>query len=146
MKISLANSKIGKMNKILVDTCLYIEWFRGNLLDHSNELLSNIPYLSSIVATELLAGAHSKIQKREVLKFISHYEDADRIISPTHSACLQAGKCIEKLSIPSKAILGDSLIAMSAKSIGAQVWTINSKDFNLIKKTIPFKLNVIPAV
>jgi len=134
------------MNKVLVDTCLYIEWFRGNLLEHSNELLSNIPYLSSIVATELIAGAHSKIQKREISKFISHYEEADRIISPSHNICFQAGKCIEKLTIPSKNILGDSLIAMSAKSIGAEVWTINSKDFNLIKKVFPFKLKVILAV
>ena len=131
------------MNKIIVDTCLYIEWFKGNLLGHSTDLLSNIPYLSSIVAAELTAGAHTKLQQRELNKFISHYEDANRIISPDHSICLLAGKCIEKLKLPSKNILGDTLIAMSARSIGAEVWTINKKDFTAINSVNKFKLHVI---
>ena len=131
------------MNKIIVDTCLYIEWFRGNLLEYSTDLLSNIPYLSSVVATELIAGAHTKQQQKELTKFISHYENAKRIIHPNHSICVIAGKCIEKLKIPTKNILGDTLIAMSAKSIGAEVWTVNRKDFIAINTVNKFKLNLI---
>ena len=145
MNISLESSKTGKMNKVLVDTSLYIEWFRGNLLEHSNELLSNIPFLSSVVAAELIAGAHSKPQKREIFKFISHYENAERIIAPSHNICLQAGKIIEKLNTTSKSILGDALIAMSAKSIGAEVWTTNIKDFASLKKAHTFKLKPITS-
>ena len=63
------------MNKVIVDTSVYIEWFRGNLLEHSSDLLNSIPYLSSVVATELLAGAHTKTQKRELSKFLTHYEN-----------------------------------------------------------------------
>ena len=129
------------MNKVVVDTCLYIEWFKGNLLEHSTDLLSNIPYLSSVVATELIAGARTKQQQRELGKFISHYEEANRVIFPNHSICLLAGKCIEMLNVPSKNILGDTLIAMSARSIGAEVWTINRKDFTAINTVNKFKLH-----
>jgi predicted nucleic acid-binding protein len=133
------------VNKVVVDTSLYIEWFRGNLLEHSIELLNSVPYLSSVVATELFAGAHTKIQKRELSKFLSCYEKAERIITPSYSSCIQAGKCIEKLKYTSKSILGDSLIAMSAKSIGAEVWTANHKDFVALKSATPFKLKTVSS-
>jgi predicted nucleic acid-binding protein len=131
------------MNKIVVDTCLYIEWFKGNLLEHSNELLSNIPFLSSVVATELLAGAYTKKQQRELKKFISHYQEANRILTPNHHTYMQAGKCIENLHVPTKSLLGDSLIAMSARGVGAEVWTINKKDFTAINSVFKFKFQIL---
>ena len=131
------------MNKIIVDTSLYIEWFRGDLLEYSSELLNNVPLLSSVVITELLAGAHSVKQKRELNKFFNQYEKANRIISPTNSTYFLAGECIQKLQVTSKSILGDSLIAMTAKSIGAEVWTVNAKDFSALKKVKSYKLKTI---
>ena len=41
--------------------------------------------------------------------------------------------------------VNDLLIAISAKSIGAKVVTLNADDFTLIRKYVPFVLEIIKA-
>ena len=65
----------------------------------------------------------------------------NRIIFPDEIISSEAGKTIQKLGEKSKHILGDMIIAMSAKSIGATVWTID-KDFERIRDAKDFKLKV----
>jgi predicted nucleic acid-binding protein len=65
----------------------------------------------------------------------------NRIIYPDETISSEAGKTIQKMGVKSKDILGDTIIAMSAKSIGATVWTMN-KDFDKIRDVKEFKLKI----
>ncbi|MBF0245028.1 MAG: PIN domain-containing protein [Planctomycetes bacterium] len=131
------------MKKIIVDTSLYIKWFRGEYLDLQEELLLNVPFLSSIVATELRAGARTKTQRRLLDSFLKPYEQTGRTISPSHEICLAAGEVIAFLAVPSHRILGDALIAMTARSIGAELWAVNKIDYENLLSAKAFKLRVI---
>ncbi|MBF0198860.1 MAG: PIN domain-containing protein [Planctomycetes bacterium] len=131
------------MKKVLVDTSLFISWFRGQHIDLAQKVLTCVPYLSSVVATELKAGARTTKQQRQLDKMLSAYEDTDRIITPDHQTYREAGTVIAKLGVPTKSILADTLIALSARSIGAEVWTINESDFKKVQGVRQYKLNVI---
>jgi predicted nucleic acid-binding protein len=45
----------------------------------------------------------------------------------------------------SPALVNDVLIALSARSIGANVLTSNARDFAAIRAVRPFKFTVVPA-
>jgi len=131
------------VKKVVIDTSLYIEWFRGQHLELAQEILVHQPFLSSVVTAELKAGARSAKQQRSLEQMLSCYEDSGRVITPTHQIYRDVGDVIAKLAIPAKQILGDALIAMSARWIGAEVWTKNEADFALICKARPFKLKIV---
>lgn len=131
------------MRKVVIDTSLYIGWFRGQHLDLAQEILVCQPILCSVVATELKAGARTRAQQRSLEKMLSAYEDSGRVITPNHQIYRDAGDVIAKLGIPTKKILGDALIVISARSIGAEVWTKNEADFEMIRKVRSFKLKIV---
>ena len=128
-------------DKVIIDTSLYIQWYKGK-----NELIYRLSqnvvcYLSSIVLIELLAGASNETKRNDVDRKKRIFSDMGRIIYPDESISMKAGKTIQKMNVKSKHILGDVIIAMSAKSIGATVWTMD-KDFERIKESQDFKLKV----
>ncbi len=137
------------MRKYIIDTDLYIELLRtGKYHDiiadiYTNET-SNI-YFSSVVAQELISGVISESGKKNVETIFGPFEKVRRMVTPGHTAWKEAGEILSilrrgkpNLKTKLSQMVNDILIAMSARSIGATVITLNSSDFEAIKSVRNF--------
>jgi predicted nucleic acid-binding protein len=130
--------------KYIIDSDLYIELLRtGQYNDIIAEIyICETPniYFSSVVAQELLSGVINETGRKNVEAVLSPFEKTGRIITPGYPVWKETGYILSKLRIikpylKSKLpqLINDTLIAMSARSIGAIVVTLNSSDFEAIK-------------
>lgn len=135
--------------KYIIDSDLYIELLRtGRYHDIIADIYAReTPYIyfSSVVAQELLSGVINETGRKNVEALVSPFAKAGRIITPGHAVWKDAGSILSKLRtekphLKSKAsqLINDTLIAMSARSIGATVITLNSSDFEAIKTVRKF--------
>jgi predicted nucleic acid-binding protein len=131
------------MLKKLVNTNIFINRFSNPDLYKDIFLSDGLIYLSSVVLMELRAGAHTK---KAINVLFDHFKRVDRIALPSISDYERAGEIIAKLQVAkgynikkSSSITNDTLIAASAKSIGAVVFTQNKKDFQTIQEIFNFK-------
>ena len=142
------------MAKHLIDTDLYIDLIQtGTTLPLMRELYDkDAPgiYFSSIVAQELLAGVRSPDGRRRVETLFRPFEKAGRVVTPSHNQWKDAGEMLAQLlrvrsdlknKLPS--LVNDSLLALSARSIGATLYTRNRVDFLLLQSIRAFSLVVI---
>lgn len=134
------------MLKKLIDTNIFIDRFSTPDLYKDIFLSEGLVYLSSVVLMELKAGAHSKEAVKAVSDLIEFFRRVDRIVVPSISDYEIAGEIVAKLQISkgyeirkSASITNDCLIAASARSIGAVVFTQNKKDFSAIGDVFDFK-------
>jgi predicted nucleic acid-binding protein len=137
------------LRKYIIDTDLYIELLRtGEYHDIIAEIYSretpNI-YFSSVVAQELLSGVTSDDGRKNVETILRPFERVGRVVTPGHGIWKDAGEILsmlrrEKPNLRTKLsqMINDTLIAMSARSIGATVITLNSSDFEAIKSVRSF--------
>ena len=137
------------MRKYIIDTDLYIELLRtGKHHDIIAEIYSNETpniYFSSVVALELLSGVISEEGKKNVETIIRPFEKVGRVVTPAYIAWKESGETLAELRIKRpdlktklSQMVNDVLIAMSARSIGATVVTLNSLDFEAIKSVRNF--------
>lgn len=142
------------MAKHLIDTDLYIDLIHsGQTLGILRELYDKETpgiYFSSIVAQELLAGARSTAGKSYVETLLAPFEKAGRIVTPTHRHWKETGSMLAQVltSRPDlrnklPGLVNDCLLALSARSLGATIYTKNREDFVLLKKIRSFSLVVI---
>ena len=142
------------MAKHLIDTDLYIDLIQsGATLPLIRELYDkDAPgiYFSSIVAQELLAGARSPAAKKRVEILYRPFEKVGRVITPNHNLWKDAGGILAKVlqdrpNLKSKlpALVNDCLLALSARSLGASLYTRNRDDFLLLQSIRSFSLVVI---
>ena len=142
------------MAKHLIDTDLYIDLIQsGTTLPVIRELYErDAPglYFSSIVAQELLAGARSPAGKRRAEELFRPFERVGRVITPDHNHWKDAGGILAKVlrdrqDLKSKvpALVNDCLLALTARSLGATVYTRNREDFMLVQSIRAFSLVVI---
>jgi predicted nucleic acid-binding protein len=140
--------------KHLIDTDLYIDLIQsGTTLPVIRELYeTDAPgiYFSSIVAQELLSGAQSPAGKRRVEELLRPFEKVGRVITPTHNQWKDAGSVLAKIlhdrkDLRSKipALVNDCLLALTARSLGATLYTRNREDFMLVQTIRAFSLVVI---
>jgi predicted nucleic acid-binding protein len=140
--------------KHLIDTDLYIDLIQsGTTLSLIRELYDkDAPgiYFSSIVAQELLAGARSLAGRRRVELLFRPFERVGRVVTPSHNHWKVAGGILARVlqhrpDLKSKlpALVNDCLLALSARSIGATLYTRNRDDFILLQRLRPFSLVVI---
>ena len=75
--------EIEAVDKIVVDTCVFISIFRGDqvLFDTVNKYRVYVP---SLVVMELLQGARDKAELRKTEKFLCNYETY-RLLNILHS-------------------------------------------------------------
>lgn len=99
---------------------------------------------------ELLAGAHSKNEKRRVKALIVLFNKLGRIITPALKDYEQAGEILIRLQSikgynikKSASITNDCLIAASARNMGAILYTQNKKDFQAIRAVFDFKVSFV---
>ena len=142
------------MTKHLIDTDLYIDLIQsGTTLPIIRELYEkDAPgiYFSSIVAQELLAGVRSPAGRRRAEMLFRPFERVGRVVTPNHSQWKDAGAMLAKVlrirsdlkaKVPS--LVNDCLLALSARSLGATLYTRNRDDFMLLQGIHSFSLVVI---
>jgi len=140
--------------KHLIDTDLYIDLIQsGSTLSLIRELYDqDAPgiYFSSIVAQELLAGARSPAGRKRVEILFRPFERVGRVVTPSHNHWKGAGIILAKVlqqrpDLKSKlpALVNDCLLALSARALGATLYTGNRDDFMLLQSLRYFSLVVI---
>ena len=142
---------------LLFDTSVYVSIFRNAAFaaEFRPRYLQDIPltYFSSVVVQELLAGARTPRQQRQVAALYEPFERVRRIITPSHLVWKEVGRVIavvlEKTpqlrSKLASGLLNDILIALSGRSMGARVVTGNAQDFRLIQQFQDFALEIIDS-
>jgi predicted nucleic acid-binding protein len=140
--------------KHLIDTDLYIDLIQsGTTLPFIREIYYNEApgiYFSSIVAQELLAGARSAAGRKRVEALFCPFERVGRVVTPGHNHWKDAGGILAKvlhdrpnLKAKLPALVNDCLLALSARSLGATLYTRNRDDFTLLQSRRSFSLVVI---
>jgi len=107
-------------------------------------------YVSGVVAEELYAGALDRQAIRLVEKYVGALERAGRVVAPSFQDWKEAGGIIARITrkepnLKSKMqqVLNDVLIALCARRIGADLYTFNHDDFDLIRRHRHFSLKVL---
>lgn len=142
------------MAKHLIDTDLYIDLIQsGKTLPLIREIYDkDAPgiYFSSVVAQELLAGARSPAGRKRVEILFRPFEKVGRVVTPSHDQWKAAGRILAKVledrpNLKSKlpALVNDCLLALSARSIGATLYSRNRDDFVLLQSIRSFALVVV---
>ena len=137
-----------KLEKVLLDTNLYIEWFNDGR--HEPLMLGPglVRYLSAIVHMELSVGARSLPARRALNQLVRAYRSGDRLVVPDADVFSRAGEVLQRLrdagrEIKKASLVNDVLISLSARSMGATVLT-SDRDFEAIGDVVDFRFRVVP--
>ena len=134
------------MQKVVLDTNLWVDFFR--YARHEDIVLRRgvVKYLSAVVLMELRAGVRSARDRKKLEQFTSVFRTANRILVPSAAVYEEAGLLLGRLRTEGRevtAMVNDVLIALSARAIGAIVVTQNRSDFLAIRKLRRFRLTLI---
>lgn len=100
-------------------------------------------YLSAVVAMELRAGARTARAATDLQRIVlKPYEIRGRVFAPSYSAFLAAGSVLATLRDYTASLRSDALIAASCRESGITLVTKNSRDFERIRKVMPFQFTV----
>src|SRR2546428_10873450 len=144
---------VPKGRKLIFDTNIYIEAIRvGPAADTYQLLLSTVlrTYLSAVVVQELYAGTFDAFGERLVARFVSQTERTGRIVVPAYRDWKETGRILGTINRQEPAqrsriprLVNDVLLALSARQIGATLYTVNGEDFRLIARYKKFSLEVL---
>ena len=141
--------------KVTYDTSFYIQILRSRSFAEAfrSRYETDLPltFFSSVVVEELLAGATDSLRRAAAEGLYRPFERSQRIVTPTHVVWKETGRLLGVIRGQSPgqkdrltgSFANDLLIALSAKSIGAKVATLNADDFDLIRKYVPFALEIL---
>lgn len=141
--------------KIVYDTSFYIGFLRSKsfALSIRSRYEADIPVtvFSSVVEQELLAGATDQLKLAAVEGLYRPFERARRIVTPSHSIWQQAGRALGTMRRTRRdlvdrlggSFVNDLLIALSARSVGATVVTLNADDYRMIARYVPLRIEVL---
>jgi predicted nucleic acid-binding protein len=114
--------------------------------------LTPLTHLSAVVAYELGVNAVGRRTRELLQEYLRPLERTGRVVSPlfqdwTDAADIISAIHMQKRQLRSKlpGLIDDVLIALSAKRIGATVFTYNGEDFRLIHRRRDFALRVLEA-
>ena len=122
---------MGKNCKMtFLDTNILIEVFKGNsiIIGIVQGLEPNTLALSAITEMELYYGALNKLELQRIKKNLRLFD----IYHPTTAISTTATTLIEKHSKSHNLQIPDALIAATAMENGAELMTLNTKDFQYI--------------
>lgn len=139
---------------ILLDTNVYLFAMKSEegtlFFEHQFLPLVFQTYTSSIVVEELYAGALDPGAVRLVERHVGALEKAGRVVNPTFQDWKEAGKLVAQITrkepgrkLKVQQMLNDVLLALSARRIGADLFTFNRDDFELIRRHKTFSLKVL---
>lgn len=134
------------MTRVLVDTSVYVDYFRDGRWSHILEdgLGHAVVHLSAVVASELLVGAPNERAVRFMEGIVDSFDTRGRLEVPMTIDWLRAGNAIRRVGrqhsyeqVGRARLTNDALIAAMALRIGATILTRNSADFALLHDHIP---------
>ena len=139
---------------ILLDTNVYLFAIRSEdgatFFEHRFMPLVFQTYVSGVVIEELYAGALDSQAVRLVERYVGALERSGRVIAPSFQDWKEAGKLIARITrrepaLKSKTqqILNDILVSLCARRIGADLYTFNRDDFELIRRYRSFSLKLL---
>jgi len=135
--------------KAILDTSVYIPFLRDGIIHPKfpEDFVNPLLYMSSVVVSELYAGAHDSQSIKLLDKLYNTFQDVGRLIVPNDDDWRQTGGIIAKSrkkygyeSTYLSRLQNDILIACSARRIGAFVLTKNYKDFVRIREFVDFRI------
>jgi len=135
--------------KALIDTSIYIPFINRAITHPVLKFGDMTPllYMSAVVMEELYAGAFDKTSIRVLDRLFKTFDQLGRIVTPDYSDWQQAGKIIAKLGkkygfeeVYLSHLLNDILIALSARRVGATLFTNNQKDYSRLREYVDFKI------
>lgn len=107
-------------------------------------------YLSGVVVEELYAGALDAAAAHLIERHVGALEKAGRVLAPTFQDWKEAGKLVAQITRKEpgrkpkvQQMLNDILLALSARRIGADLFTFNREDFRLIHRHKAFSLKIL---
>ena len=135
-------------HKVVLDTNLYIGWLNDG--HHEEQMLGTglVRYLSAVVQMELRVGAKTLPARRALDKLVRAYRSTERMVTPDAAIFDEAGRVLQHLreqgrEIRRASLVQDVLIALSARSIGAAVVTMD-EDYQAIRRVAEFRLQMVP--
>lgn len=127
------------MKRVLLDTNLYVDWLNGG---HHQDLFVGtglVRYLSAIVVMEIRVGAKTRAASKALDQLVRPYVKSGRLLTPSYKRYDEAGTILKALhgmgrEVRRAAMVNDVLIALTARAIGASLYTRDRKDFAVIEE------------
>lgn len=145
--------RASKGRKLLFDTNVYIAAIQGGPQTQAYQLLlAALPrtYLSAVVVQELFTGAVDAVGQRLVDRLVRRTGQTGRVIAPTYENWKEAGRVLARITRQERGqrmriprLVNDLLLALSARQIGATLYTFNREDFALISRYTRLALQVL---
>ena len=127
----------------VIDTSVYIENFRSGRF---TQRIADSPFLFrgiSVVIHELLRGAKQTEEREFAIDLAANL----RLYTPTEQMWLDSGDIVARIAAAKgyekrkiQELSYDVLIALTARSVGATVITLNTEDFEDIRRYRRFRL------
>jgi predicted nucleic acid-binding protein len=135
---------------VLFDTNVYVaalrEGVRGAAFARIRESAPRT-FLASVVSAELRAGAVDQTGRSVVLELTDRFDRLGRVVTPEARSWSLAGDVLGDIRRREPglrdriaSLWNDTLIALSARQIGAAVVTGNVRDFELLRRFVRFDL------
>jgi predicted nucleic acid-binding protein len=134
------------VKRILIDTSIYIDWFRQRRHQDIVAGQHGPPSLSAVVAMELLAGDRPR---GPLASWIKRFQKAGRLLLPGWQSFALSAKVLRQIRAGgghAPGLTNDVLIAMTARSEGLRLYTTNARDFRRIRAAEPFDLVVVSDI
>ena len=135
------------LRKVVLDTNVYIGWLNAGLNERIMLGPGLVRFLSAVVQMELRVGAATLPARRAVDHLVRGYEAGGRLVAPANALFDSAGRTLRMLKeegreIRRGSLVGDVLIAHTARSMGAVVLTAD-RDFEAIRSVLDFELEMV---
>jgi len=133
--------------KAILDTNIYVGWLNQGRFADLMVGRGLLRLLSSVVRMELAVGATTQRSRRALAQLVRGYDAGDRLANPSPEVFERSGWTLARLKargldIRRASLVHDVLIAQTARSIGATVYTAD-RDFEQIRSTDDFALMVV---
>lgn len=141
---------------VLLDTNVYLDALKSaaDATRFERQFLPLVfqTYLSSVVVEELYAGALDDRAVRLVERQVGALERVGRVVTPRFEDWKKAGRLVAAITRREhgrkpkvQQMLNDILLTLSARRLGADLYTLNRDDFKLIHRYQPFSLKVLDS-
>src|SRR3972149_5852767 len=140
--------------KAILDTSVYLSFLRknGEIQDLGFLLRPTLLYMSRVIFAELYAGAKDRFTLWRLERVYRTFDRLARVVTPDKLVWFEAGEVLQQLGLGHgfeatglARITHDVLIALTARKIGAVVFTRNKSDFERIRDLRDFDLRVDDA-
>jgi predicted nucleic acid-binding protein len=137
--------------KAILDTSVYLPFLRqgGQILDLAFLRRPTLLYLSNVVFAELYAGARDRRTVRLLDQFYRTFDRSNRVIAPDQHVWLETAHVLRRFGLRHSfearglaRLSHDILIALTARKLGAIVFTRNREDFERIRQIREFQLEI----